>query len=247
MGAQTRWIGGLNPVETAIAGGAGHVRRVWADRRRDDDRVRHLIDRAERGGIAVERVHARTLDGKLPDIRHQGVAAEIMGRGVLDEDGLAAHLAGLDHAPLVVALDGIQDPHNLGACIRSAEAAGADALVFPRDRAARLTPAVERAAAGAAQLLTLAAVAKLPRVLGQLHEVDCRIVGLAGDADHDLYAADLAGPLVLVLGSEEKGLRPGVRQRCDELVRIPLRGRTESLNVSVATGVCLFEAVRQRR
>lgn len=241
-----RWIGGFNPVETAIAAGAGHVRRVWADRRRDDARLRHLVERAERAGIAVERVNARTLDRKLPELRHQGVAAEISGKGALDDDGLVAHLEGLDHAPLVLVLDGIQDPHNLGACMRSAEAAGADALVIPRERAARLTPVVERASAGAAQLLPLAAVPNLGRTLDRLHEAGLWVVGTAGDADRDLYRADLQGALALVLGSEEKGIRPGVRKRCDDLVHIPLLGQTESLNVSVATGICLFEAVRQR-
>lgn len=247
MSPRTRWVGGLHAVETALAGGAGHVRRLLVDRRRRDDRLARLVEHARRAGIAVERVPAATLDQRLPDGRHQGACAEVLGTGVLDEAGLRERLAAIAHAPFLLALDGVQDPHNLGACLRSAEAAGVDAVVIPRDRAARLTPAVERAAAGAAALVPLAAVTNLGRALEGLKEAGCWIVGAAGDARVSLYDADLAGPLVLVLGGEDKGLRARTRALCDTLVHIPLAGRVDSLNVSVATGVCLFEALRQRR
>lgn len=247
MSPQTRWVGGLHAVETALAGGAGHVRRVLVDRRRRDGRLARLVEHAQRAGIAVERVPGTTLDRHLPDGRHQGACAEVVGAGVLDEQGLRARLATLAHAPFVLALDGIQDPHNLGACLRSAEAAGADAVMIPRDRAARLTPAVERAAAGAAALVPVAAVTNLGRALEGLKTGGCWIVGTAADAPASLYDADLGGALVLVLGGEEKGLRARTRALCDVLVHIPLAGRIESLNVSVAAGVCLFEALRQRR
>jgi 23S rRNA (guanosine2251-2'-O)-methyltransferase len=243
---KARWIGGLNPVATAVSLGAGHVRLVQAERRRNDARLENLLSRAEQAGIAVERVQANALEQRVPGIRHQGVIAEIVGAGMLEQEALEAHLDGLDHAPLLVLLDGVQDPHNLGACLRSAEAAGADAVIIPRDRAARLTPTVERAAAGAAQCLPLAGVTNLGRTLDALRRRGCWAVGMAGDAGRGLYQADLQGSLALVLGGEDRGVRPATRKRCDDVVRLPLQGRTESLNVSVAAGVCLFEAVRQR-
>lgn len=246
MSGRGRWIGGINPVDAAVRQGAGRVRRLWVDRKRDDRRLLALVEQAEVAGIAVERVTTKALARHLPDLRHQGVAAEVVDAETLDESALIERLRGLGHDALVVALDGIQDPHNLGACIRSAEAAGADALIMPRDRAARLTPTVERTAAGAAQWLSVAAVNNLARALGDLRELGLWVIGTADDASDTLWSADLRGPLVLVLGSEEKGMRPGVRERCDAVIGIPLAGRTQSLNVSVATGVCLFEALRQR-
>lgn len=241
-----RRVGGLHAVEAVIAGGVARVRRVLADHRRRDDRLERLLDRARRGGITVERTDGATLAAWLGDERHQGVAAEVVGPATLDEAALFDLVDGLDHAPLLLVLDGVQDPHNLGACLRTAEAAGADALVAPRDRAARLTPAVERAAAGAAELLPFAQVTNLARVLERLRERGCWVTGTAGDASASLYAVDLTGPLALVCGGEANGLRRRTRALCDQLVAIPLSGRTASLNVSVAAGVCLFEALRQR-
>lgn len=241
------WTAGIHAVETALSGGAGHVRRIRVDRRRRDGRLRRLVERATRAGIAVERVDSDTLDACAPGVRHQGVCAEVEGADVLDEHGLRDHLAAVAGAPLVLVLDGVQDPHNLGACLRSAEAAGVDAVVVPRDRAARVTAAVERASAGAAGRVPLAAVTNLARTLAALKDAGCWVVGTAGDAATGLHDADLAGGLALVLGGEEKGLRPRTRAACDLLVSIPMAGRAESLNVSVAAGVCLFEAVRQRR
>lgn len=243
---QHRWVAGVHAVETALAGGAARVVRVLADRRRRDARLARLLEHAERAGVAVERVPTRVIDEQTDGVRHQGVCAEVRGEQILDEGGLAALLEGLAEPPLLVALDGVQDPHNLGACLRSAAAAGAQAVIIPRDRAARLTPTVERAAAGAAWLIPVAAVTNLGRTLMRLKEENCWVVGAAGQADASLYATDLTGPLVLVLGGEEKGLRPRTRAACDFVVSIPMPGQVESLNVSVAAGVCLFEALRQR-
>ncbi len=241
-----RWVAGVHAVETALAGGAGRVARVLADRRRRDARLARLLEHAERAGVAVERVPTRVIDEQTDGVRHQGVCAEVRGEEILDEGGLVALLEGLSAPPLLVALDGVQDPHNLGACLRSAAAAGAHAVVIPRDRAARLTPTVERAAAGAASLVPLAAVTNLGRTLTRLKEDGCWVVGAAGEAQASLYGTDLTGALALVLGGEEKGLRPRTRAACDLVVSIPMAGVVESLNVSVAAGVCLFEALRQR-
>jgi 23S rRNA (guanosine2251-2'-O)-methyltransferase len=246
MAERRRWVAGIHAVETAMAGGSSHVVRILADRRRRDARLARLIEHAERAGIPIERCSSAALKERVPGVRHQGVCAEVRGREVLDDDALRAHLDALDYPPLVLVLDGVQDPHNLGACLRSAAAAGADAVIIPRDRAARLTPTVERAAAGAVELVTLAAVTNLGRTLAALKEAGCWVIGTAGDAELPLYQADLTGALALVLGGEEKGLRPRTRSACDRLVSIPLHSGVESLNVSVATGVCLFEAVRQR-
>jgi len=243
--ATTRRIGGLHAVETAVPGGPDRVRRVLADHRRRDTRLERVLERARRAGIPVERADGEAIARWLGDERHQGIAAEVVGEAILDEHGLFALVDGLDHEPLLVVLDGVQDPHNLGACLRTAEAAGADALVIPRDRAAHLTPAVERAAAGATEHLPLAAVTNLARALEGLRERGCWITGTAGDAPESLYEADLTGPLVLVCGGEEAGLRRRTRGLCDQLVAIPLAGHTASLNVSVAAGICLFEARRQ--
>lgn len=244
--SSNRWVAGIHAVETALAGGRGRVVRLLTDRRRRDARLQRLIEHAERASIPVERVHARELSERVGEVRHQGVCAEVHGAAILDENDLAARIEELAHAPLLLALDGVQDPHNLGACLRSAEAAGADAVIVPRDRAARLTPTVERAAAGAAELIPLAAVTNLARTLETLKQSGCWVIGTTGAADTALYGADLTGPLVLVMGGEEKGLRPRTRGACDRLVSIPMAGRSESLNVSVAAGVCLFEALRQR-
>lgn len=246
MSDETRWIGGLNPVETALAAGTGHVRRLLVDRRRRDARMKRVLDRAQGAGVPVERVDGNTLDERITDGRHQGVCAEVAGRGTLDENELRALVEGLDHLPFLLALDQVQDPHNLGACIRSAAAAGCDAVIFPRDNSARLTPAVERAAAGATALVPLAAVTNLARALEHLQQQGCWVVGAAGDADETLHEADLTGGLVIVAGGEGGGMRAKTRKLCDRLVSIPLAGTVESLNVSVAVGICLFEAVRQR-
>lgn len=246
MGDGTRWIGGINPVATALAGGADHVQRLLVDRQRRDGRIRRVLDQARRAGVPVERVDAATLDQRSGDDRHQGICAEVAGHGVLDEKGLQGLIEALERPPLLLALDQVQDPHNLGACLRSAAAAGCDAVIVPRDRSARLTPAVERAAAGAAALIPLAAVTNLARTLEWLQQHGSWVVGAAGDGDESLYGVDLTGPLVLVAGGEGSGLRARTRKLCDRLVSIPLAPGVESLNVSVATGVCLFEAVRQR-
>jgi 23S rRNA (guanosine2251-2'-O)-methyltransferase len=240
------WSAGIHAVETALAGGSQRVRRLLVDSRRRDQRMRRLVERAERNAIPVERVDRASLDRQVPGQCHQGVCAEVVGTGVLDERGLVEHIAALAE-PMVLVLDGVQDPHNLGACLRSAEAAGAQAVVVPRDRAARITTTVERSSAGASARIPLAAVTNLARALAQLREAGCWVVGTDDAAEAAVFERDLSGALALVLGSEGRGLRRRTRAACDEVSAIPMAGRTASLNVSVAAGICLFEAVRQRR
>jgi 23S rRNA (guanosine2251-2'-O)-methyltransferase len=178
--------------------------------------------------------------------RHQGVVAELVAQAGDPETQLEEALEAAGDAPLLLVLDGVQDPHNLGACLRSADAAGVAAVIVPRDRAAGLTPVVRKVAAGAAETVPLVAVVNLARTLRELKNRGVWLVGTDDAADRTLYEADLKGPVALVMGSEGEGMRRLTRECCDQLVSIPMAGAVESLNVSVAAGVALFEAVRQR-
>lgn len=221
------------------------VRRVLLAERRADARVRALEELARSHELPVQRLEPQTLRQQLGDVVHQGVAAEITPLPPWNEDQLLAALQGV-RAPLLLALDGVQDPHNLGACLRSADACGVLAVIVPRDRAAQLTATVRKVAAGAAETTPVVAVTNLVRTLKLLKEGGLWVVGAdaAGvSAPHEL---DLRGPLVLVLGAEGSGLRHLTQQNCDFLVRLPQLGALESLNVSVAAGMLLYETVRQR-
>jgi 23S rRNA (guanosine2251-2'-O)-methyltransferase len=239
-----RWYGGLHAVESALE--AGRLCEIWVDARRRDPRVRRLVERAESLGVTLHRVLTVALDELLPDVRHQGVIGWGEGPRAGDESVLWDLLRGLEEPPLLLALDRVQDPRNLGACLRSAAAAGAHAVISPRDRSAGMTPAVYKVASGAAEEVPFVQVTNLARVLGALREEGVWVVGAGADAPSSLYQADLRGAVVLALGGEHKGLRRLTRTQCDLLVHIPMRGRVESLNVSAAATVCLFEARRQR-
>ncbi|HEY5790338.1 MAG TPA: 23S rRNA (guanosine(2251)-2'-O)-methyltransferase RlmB [Gammaproteobacteria bacterium] len=238
-------VGGFHAVRAALGGGA-EVLGLWLDRQRRDARVRDLRALAAQAGVTVELVAREVLDRMAPGVNHQGVVARCRGSVARDEGALRVLVEGLAGPALLLVLDEVTDPHNLGACLRTAAAAGADAVIAPRDRAAGLTATARKVAAGTAEWLPFFQVTNLARTLGWLAERGVWCVGLAGDAAQTLAEADLAGPLALVLGSEGRGLRRLTRERCDLLLRIPLDARVESLNVSVAAGVALFEARRQR-
>ncbi len=214
---------------------------------RDDARAGELLQIAQAAGVRTERREARELDRLAGGERHQGACLRIQPATALGEGALDELLDQAGPAPLLLVLDGVQDPHNLGACMRTADAAGALAVITPRDRAAGLTPTVRKVASGAAETLPLIQVVNLARTLRWLRERELWIVGTDEQAGTSLYGARLTGPLALVLGAEGAGLRRLTRECCDQLVHIPMGGVVESLNVSVATGVALFEAVRQRR
>ena len=237
-------VGGLHAVRAALEQ-PDAVERVWVDRARRDARVRGLLGQARAAGVAVERVARGELDTLLPGVNHQGVVALCRGVTAGDESALRTLLSGRE-CPLLLVLDGVTDPHNLGACLRTADAAGVDAVIAPRDRAAGLGATARKVAAGAAEHVPFFQVTNLARTLAWLAEAGVWCIGLAGEGDAPLHAADLRGPLALVLGSEGRGLRRLTRERCDRLVQIPMHGHVGSLNVSVAAGVALFEAVRQR-
>jgi 23S rRNA (guanosine2251-2'-O)-methyltransferase len=213
--------------------------------RREDPRVRALEELASSHALPVQRVEPQALRQQLGEVVHQGVVAEITPLPPWDEDQLLAALQG-EKAPLLLALDGVQDPHNLGACLRSADACGVLAVIVPRDRAAQLTPAVRKVAAGAAETTPVVAVTNLVRTLKLLKEGGLWVVGADADGASAAHELDLTGPLVLVLGAEGSGLRHLTQQNCDFLVRLPQLGALESLNVSVAAGMLLYETVRQR-
>jgi 23S rRNA (guanosine2251-2'-O)-methyltransferase len=238
-------IFGLHAVRMMLERHPERVRTVRIAERRDDPRMRALEDLARRQARPVERVGVAALKGLLGDVVHQGVAAEITPLPPWSEDELFAALEGAA-APLLLALDGVQDPHNLGACLRTADACGVLAVIVPRDRAAQLTPAARKVAAGAAETTPVVTVTNLARTLRLLKEAGLWAVGAEATSEQGADTVDFTGPVVLVLGAEGTGLRQLTRQNCDFLVRLPRLGAVESLNVSVAAGMLLYEAVRQR-
>ncbi|MCP5425568.1 MAG: 23S rRNA (guanosine(2251)-2'-O)-methyltransferase RlmB [Gammaproteobacteria bacterium] len=249
MPADEHYLYGLHAVLSALRRNAGSIQTIWAEQRRRDQRLRQLLDEAERQQVRVEWAERDTLDRLSQGARHQGVVAQYAGSTApsWDERDLPALLAEVDGPPLLLVLDGVQDPHNLGACLRSADAAGVHAVIAPADRAVGLTPAVRKVACGAAEVVPFIQVTNLARTLRQLQELGLWMIGAAGEAEQSLYQTDLSGPLAIVVGAEEKGLRRLTRETCDGLAHIPMLGSVESLNVSVATGIFLFEALRQRR
>ena len=238
-------IFGLHAVRMMLERHPERVRTVRIAERRDDPRMRALEDLARRQALPVERVGVEALKGLLGDVVHQGVAAEITPLPPWSEDQLFAALERAA-APLLLALDGVQDPHNLGACLRTADACGVLAVIVPKDRAAQLTPAARKVAAGAAETTPVVAVTNLARTLKLLKEAGLWAVGAEAASEKGADTVDFTGPVVLVLGAEGSGLRQLTRQSCDFLVRLPRLGAVESLNVSVAAGMLLYEAVRQR-
>ncbi|MEJ2345513.1 MAG: 23S rRNA (guanosine(2251)-2'-O)-methyltransferase RlmB [Gammaproteobacteria bacterium] len=238
---------GLHAVSAALRHQPDELLELWADRGRHDRRLEMLVREAQEQGVTVHRTARRELDQLAPPgARHQGVVARVQAPGLAPREDLLALVRQLPEPALVLALDGVQDPHNLGACLRSADGAGAHAVIAPKDRASGLTPTARKVASGAAETVPFYPVTNLVRTLEQLKQAGVWTVGLAGEADQDLYQVDLSGPVVLVLGAEGGGLRRLTRAACDWLVRIPMHGGVGSLNVSVAAGICLFEARRQR-
>ena len=225
-----------------------HPERVVTIRladKRDDPRVREIEELAKKHGRTVQRIDAHALKQSLGDVAHQGVVAEITPLAPWSEDDLLDALQTAKN-PLLLALDGVQDPHNLGACLRTADACGALAVIVPKDRAAQMTATVRKVAVGAAETTPVVAVTNLVRTLKLLKEAGLWVVGADAEGAKPAHEVDLKGSIVLVLGAEGAGLRQLTRQTCDWMARLPQLGTVESLNVSVAAGMLLYEAVRQR-
>jgi 23S rRNA (guanosine2251-2'-O)-methyltransferase len=249
--SKARYVTGLRAVEQLLRGSTTEIRRIFAEYKSANPRVEAVISQAKDRGIEIQPANRARLVQISGETRHQGIVAEIVRSTVLDEGDLRSLVEGRltdSESPplLMLILDGIQDPHNLGACLRTADAAGVDAVVVPRHAAAGLGPTVSKVAAGAAESLNFASVPNTSRVLGWLQEYGVVIVGTSDAAEQSLYECDLTGPLALVMGREEKGLRKSIIGRCDQLASLPMAGEVSSLNVSVATGICLYEALRQR-
>ncbi len=239
-------IFGLHPVQAALAPAVTRVAALWLAEGRDDSRITALIAAAKEHNIDPQRVRRSILDGMLPDVSHQGVIARCCSLPCLNETDLFRLLADMAVLPLLLILDGLQDPHNVGACLRTAEAAGVHAVIAPKDRTSGKTHTVLKVASGAAERLPFIQVTNLARVLRQLREQGMWIVGTSGHGETSLFDADLTGALAIVLGAEGRGMRRLTKEHCDKIVAIPMHGYAGSLNVSVASGVCLFEAMRQR-
>jgi 23S rRNA (guanosine2251-2'-O)-methyltransferase len=238
---------GTHAVRVLLTRSPARVHRVLVASGREAGRHAEIKALAQRAGIQVSAADDSMLDRLAEGGRHQGIVAEIAPRAGDPETQLEEALEAAGEAPLLLVLDGVQDPHNLGACLRSADAAGVAAVIAPRDRAAGLTPVVRKVAAGAAETVPFVSVVNLARTLRELKERGIWLVGTDGETDKSVFEADFKGPTAIVMGSEGEGMRRLTRECCDQLVKIPMAGAVESLNVSVATGIVLFEAVRQRQ
>jgi 23S rRNA (guanosine2251-2'-O)-methyltransferase len=243
-----QWIAGINAVSAAVEHDAENVREVLIEAGAKNPRLAEIEAQARRKDIDVRRVATQALDGVVGNLRHQGVVARYAAAKTYSENDLEGLVEAAAGKALVLVLDGVQDPHNLGACLRSAAAAGVTAVIFPKDKAVQINATVRKTSAGAADSVPVIPATNLARTMRDLQQMGVWIYGLAGEADTSFWSIDLRGNVALVLGGESDGLRRLTRENCDQLVKIPMPGGgdVESLNVSVATGVTLFEAVRQR-
>ncbi len=244
--SKRNFVYGLHAINAVLERAPERVLELWLAQPRDDVRSRDLRERAESAGLRVQSMGAEALAKLVGDVAHQGAVAAVRPLKPWDEHDLLESLSQAATDPLVLILDGVTDPHNLGACLRTADAAGVNAVLIPKDRAATVDGVVRKVAAGAAEFVPVVSVTNLARTIDLLKERGIWVVGTDGEAPQTLYGADLKRPLALVLGAEGAGMRRLTRERCDFLVRIPMAGQVESLNVSVAAGVALFEARRQR-
>ncbi|EKT4522464.1 23S rRNA (guanosine(2251)-2'-O)-methyltransferase RlmB [Pseudomonas juntendi] len=244
--SQLEKIYGVHAVQGLLQHHPKRVKQIWLSEGRSEPRIQALLALAAENRVPVGQAERRELDAWVEGV-HQGVVAEVSPSQVWGEAMLDEMLERAEQPPLILVLDGVTDPHNLGACLRTADAAGATAVVIPKDKSATLTAVVRKVACGAAEVIPLVAVTNLARTLEKLQQRGLWIVGTAGEAEQELYQQDLTGPIAIVMGAEGKGMRRLTREHCDFLVKLPMAGSVSSLNVSVATGVCLFEAVRQRQ
>ncbi|AFI91800.1 23S rRNA (guanosine(2251)-2'-O)-methyltransferase RlmB [Pectobacterium parmentieri] len=238
-------IYGIHAVKALLERDPQRFLEVFVLKGRDDRRLQPVIAELEAQGIVIQVASRQWLDKQAEDAVHQGIVAKVKEGRKYQENDLPAMLDNIE-TPFLLILDGVTDPHNLGACLRNADGAGVHAVIVPRDRSAQLNATVKKVACGAAETVPVISVTNLARTMRLLQERNIWIVGTAGEADHTLYQSKLTGPLALVMGAEGEGMRRLTREHCDELISIPMAGSVSSLNVSVATGVCLFEAVRQR-
>lgn len=244
--SSAKWIAGINAVASALEHDAEHVREVLIEAGQKNPRLVEIEERARQLDLPVRKVNSQAIGGVAGDLRHQGVVARYEAAKPTSEAELPGLIEAANGKALLLVLDGVQDPHNLGACLRSAAAAGVTAVVIPKDKAAPVNATVRKTSAGAADRIPIVSVTNLARTLRAIKDAGVWVYGLDGEAKGPIYATDLTGNVALVMGGEGEGMRRLTREHCDGLVMIPMPGEMESLNVSVATGIALFEAVRQR-
>lgn len=239
-------IFGIHAVQAALDYSPGNIRRVWVDSQRQDARLKPLLNALQALGIQPEKSERKKLDRLAAGNNHQGIVAAVELPGPQSEDDLKKAVEALLEPAFYLILDQVQDPHNLGACLRTADAVGAHGLIITKDNSASITPTVCKVASGAAETVPVYQVTNLARVLRWLQEQNIWIMGAAGEAEQSLYQMKLDMPLALVMGAEGSGMRHLTRKHCDFLVKIPMCGQVESLNVSVAAAVIMYEVFRQR-
>lgn len=249
MAKKDEIVYGIHAINALLEAAPERFIELWLLKGREDERMLPIINLSRKYGISTQLVSRKVLDEKSEDEQHQGVVARVKIGKVYTEndlDDILALAANKGKEPFLLILDGVTDPHNLGACLRNADAAGVQAIIVPKDNAVRLTPTVRKVAVGAAESIPLVQVTNLSRSMKALQEKGIWIIGTAGETDTSLYEVKLSGPIALVMGAEGKGMRRLTRENCDQLVKLPMEGMVSSLNVSVASGICLFEMVRQR-
>lgn len=239
------FIYGIHAVKAVLEREPERFIEAFVLKGRQDDRLMPILNELQVCGVSIQQMTRKTLDDKARGANHQGIMARVKPAKQLNENDLDDILA-KHESPLLLVLDGVTDPHNLGACLRNADAAGVAAVIVPKDKSANITATVSKVACGAAETVPLVRVTNLARTMRSLQEQGVWFVGTAGEATHDIYQAKLTGSLAIVMGAEGDGMRRLTRETCDDLIKIPMAGSVSSLNVSVASGVCLFEAVRQR-
>ncbi|MDD5114026.1 MAG: 23S rRNA (guanosine(2251)-2'-O)-methyltransferase RlmB [Methylobacter sp.] len=239
-------IFGLHSVQAALDYSPTKIHGGWVDGQRQDKRLTEILDDLKKLGVIPEKVDRKRLDKLADGSNHQGIVIEVEMPAELSESDLKTAVENLTGTPLFLVLDNVQDPHNLGACLRSADATGVHGVIITKDNATGITPTVCKVASGAAETVPVYQVTNLARTLRWLKDQNIWVMGAAGEATQTAYQTDLAVPLALVLGAEGKGLRRLTKEECDMLIKLPMYGQVESLNLSVATGVLLYEAVRQR-
>jgi 23S rRNA (guanosine2251-2'-O)-methyltransferase len=238
-------IFGFHSVEAILNKEPERFIEIYALKGREDKRLNPIINLARQFGVSIQFMQRKALDDKARGEQHQGIIARVKEGKKYNEKDLDQIIANSD-TPFLLVLDGVTDPHNLGACLRNADAAGVDAIIVPKDKSAKLNGTARKVACGAAETVPLVQVTNLARTLRDIKEMGVWVVGTAGETDVEVFDAKLTGPMAIVMGAEGSGMRRLTREHCDELVKIPMVGTVSSLNVSVATGICLFEVLRQR-
>ncbi len=239
------FIGGKHSVLEAIRSGRT-IHKIWIAENVQKQMVQAVISEARQGGVTVQFVDKRKLEQMAGDVRHQGVVAQVAVRGYVELDELLEGAASANKTPFLLVLDEIEDPHNLGSIVRTADCAGVDGLIIPKRRSAGLTATVSKISAGAVEYVSVSRVTNIAQTLDYLKKRGIWVIGSDAAAEREVYETDFTLPIALVIGNENKGMGRLIREKCDMLVRLPMHGRIQSLNASVAAGILMYEAVRQR-